>query len=64
MKNENWILVILRRQLDKGPYKQTNIDCVLYIIVNLTSFEMSIDYVHVTGEETPGELIHNLRASE
>lgn len=31
MKSENWILVILQKQLGKGFYKQANIDCVLFI---------------------------------
>lgn len=31
MKSEHWILVTLQKQLDKGSYKQTNIDCILFI---------------------------------
>lgn len=49
---------------DRFPRPEYHARCVVYIIVNLTSFEISIGYFHVTGEETPGELIHSLRASE
>lgn len=38
MKSENWILVILQRQLGKGFYKQTNIDCVLFICTPCKKF--------------------------
>lgn len=45
-------------------YPKYHVRCAVYIIVNLTSFERSIGYFHVTLEETPGELSHSLRTSE